>query len=134
MYLFKVRACSWVYEHSPWGRASERKRRERAIELERQERAVELERREKEIDRELKEASNTRQARALALDFEIGVCKCLLEMLQRSVASTEHRALELEREKELLSQEAIREEREALAKKQKLVKVVIRRVPKAGAQ
>ncbi|KAJ3765182.1 hypothetical protein FB446DRAFT_709673 [Lentinula raphanica] len=139
-----VGVCSWVYERTPWGKAfeleqqnkalelerrKELEQREKALELERRKRAIELERREKDIDRELKEASNARQARARALDLEIGVCNGLLEMLKRSVASTEDRAAELETEKELLYQEGLREEREALDKK-----MVMRRVPKTDAQ
>ncbi|KAJ3714853.1 hypothetical protein C8R42DRAFT_646294 [Lentinula raphanica] len=148
------RACSLVYKLSPWGRALERERQKKATELEleqrkkateleleqrkkatelelerrKRDRELELKRREGEIDCELKEASKARRARVLALDAEIGVCKRLLEIFRGSVTSQEDRVLELEKEKESLSQEALREEREALDKK-----LDMRRVLNTGA-
>ncbi|KAJ3834513.1 hypothetical protein F5878DRAFT_664703 [Lentinula raphanica] len=89
-YFSVKRTCSWVCRRNPWARLHELERREKAVELE--------------------EALVVRQARTLALDVEIGVCKRLLEVLRHSVTSAEDREFELEKDKEALLEEVLREE------------------------
>ncbi|KAJ3762555.1 hypothetical protein EV360DRAFT_66951 [Lentinula raphanica] len=86
-----VKACSWVCK--PWTRISELEQREKVIE--RWEKVIEQ--REKTVD--LKETLITRQAQNLSLDVEIGVCKCLLEILRHDMKSMEEKTSALEKEK-----------------------------------
>ncbi|KAJ3833105.1 hypothetical protein F5878DRAFT_665940 [Lentinula raphanica] len=98
-----AQACSWIYMVGPWSKASELEQREKVSELELRERASRLELRERAV--ELKEVLNARQAQALALDIDIGVTKRVLEILKDSVSIEEDRASELEKKKDLLSEE-----------------------------
>ncbi|KAJ3752703.1 hypothetical protein EV360DRAFT_88490 [Lentinula raphanica] len=93
-YYAAATACAWIYRCVMWSRIRELERREKAVEL--------------------KETMNACQARTLSLDIEIGVCKRLLEIFRGSVTSQEDRVLELEKEKELVWQELLCDEREAL--------------------